>query len=278
MISSELQLAQPKLKRRWLQYSLRSLLLFVLLWAIACNWFATRMQQVRKQRDAVKVFRQFPGGVTYDYQYSGQKKAPPGPAWLRKWLGDDWFANVEVVCLGCNKKFTDAEMAHVEALPRLKVLRLYDAAITDAGMEHLKVLTQLKELSLGRTKITDAGLENIKGLKQLERLSLSGNKMITGTGLEDLEGLPQLKELRLYDAKITDAGLEHVKGLTGLQALYLDKARVTDVGLVHLQGLSQLRELSLFGTQVTGAGVKKLREALPNCKIAWEPPTPTLSE
>lgn len=42
---------------------------------------------------------------------------------------------------------------------------------------------------------------------------------------------------------------------------------VADVGLEHVKGLTNLQELDLRGTQVTEEGVKKLQEALPNCKI-----------
>ncbi|MGD0899850.1 MAG: hypothetical protein ABR915_18615 [Thermoguttaceae bacterium] len=41
----------------------------------------------------------------------------------------------------------------------------------------------------------------------------------------------------------------------------------TDAVLEHLKGLAKLQRLYLDGTKVTDEGVKKLQEALPNCKI-----------
>jgi hypothetical protein len=41
--------------RRWFQYSLRSLMLFTLLCALLCSWFAVKMEKARKQRQAVAV-------------------------------------------------------------------------------------------------------------------------------------------------------------------------------------------------------------------------------
>jgi hypothetical protein len=35
--------------------------------------------------------------------------------------------------------------------------------------------------------------------------------------------------------------------------------------------MAQLRELNLGGARVTGEGVKKLQQALPNCKIEGDP-------
>ncbi len=72
---------------------------------------------------------------------------------------------------------------------------------------------------------------------------------------------------RLENTQITDAGLEHLEGLTKLEGLWLNGTQVTDAGLVHLEGLTKLEYLYLWNTQITDEGVKKLQEALPNCKI-----------
>lgn len=66
--------------------------------------------------------------------------------------------------------------------------------------------------------------------------------------------------------RATNAGLVHLKGLTRLQTLRLYNIQVTDAGLEHLKGLTSLRDLHLLNTQVTDDGVKKIQEALPNCK------------
>ena len=57
------------------------------------------------------------------------------------------------------------------------------------------------------------------------------------------------------------------KGYVQLISLRLDDTKITDAGLVYLQGLSQLQELHIANTKVTEQGVKKLQQALPNCKI-----------
>jgi hypothetical protein len=85
--------------------------------------------------------------------------------------------------------------------------------------------------------------------------------------LSYLEALPNLKHLSLNGQAVTDDMLASVRVVDRLESLDLYNTRITDAGLEHVKGLKQLRELNLTYTQVTDKGVKKLQEALPNCKI-----------
>ena len=49
--------------------------------------------------------------------------------------------------------------------------------------------------------------------------------------------------------------------------LCLENTQISDAGLALLEGLTSLLWLYLTGTQVTDKSIKKLQEALPNCKI-----------
>ncbi len=69
--------AAVKPRRRWLQYSLRSLLIFVTLFAILCSWIATRMRYAIEQQAAVKALRKYTGIIEYDYQLQ-ETSEPPG--------------------------------------------------------------------------------------------------------------------------------------------------------------------------------------------------------
>lgn len=239
----------PALKLHWYQYSLRTLLLFVLICSILCSCVAVRMQHAKRQREAAAAIVKLGGYVRYDWQVNASGNGvpsarPPGPTWLRSLLGDDIFANVYFVCGTKDRSLiTDEAMAYLQELTNLRELDLYGTAITDAGLKNLKALTHLEVLKLSDTQITDAGLENLKGLTQL-------------------------KDLDLTDTGITDAGLENLKGLAGLQRLCLyQTTNITDAGLKHLQGLIQLKNLDLISTDVTQEGVNKLQQALPGCQI-----------
>jgi hypothetical protein len=203
---------KPRL--RWFQYSLRSLLLLMLLVSLGMSWFAVRMQRARQQKAAVEEIRNLGGDVQYDYevQQSGTplpNAGPHGPVWLRDLLGEDFFASVVDVSLPCS-------------------------SVTDAGMENLRGFTNLQTLTLGRKNVTGAGWEHLKGLTQLRTLDLPYGE-VTDAGLEHLKGLTQLQELDLGATPVTDAGLVHLKGLTKLQLLDITHTHVTDGGVKTLQ-------------------------------------------
>jgi Leucine-rich repeat (LRR) protein len=208
------QPAAPKHKLRWYQYSLRSLFILTFLVAIASSWLAVKMGQARRQKEAVEALLKLGGTVNYDYEISSEGylingAKLPGPAWLRKIIGDDFYINVN----GAN--FTLMK-------------------VTDVDLEYLEAWKQLRNLQLGRTQITDAGLEHLNGLIKLQRLDLSGTQ-ITDAGLEHLKGLKQLQLLNLVNTHITDAGLEHLQGLTQLKYVHLAATQVTDAGVAKLQ-------------------------------------------
>jgi hypothetical protein len=102
----------PKLKLRWHQFSLRSLLIFVALFAIACSCFAVKMKAARKQRAEVEKIKKRGCLVAYSCECDDDGKLANGcynisyhdaeefddrasvPKWLRKQLGDDFFYEV----------------------------------------------------------------------------------------------------------------------------------------------------------------------------------------
>ena len=229
----------PKRKRRWFQFSLRTVMVFTLICAVPCAWLGRRIEQKRRERQALEVILKLGGRVTYDYELADV--SPTGPDWLRKLLGEDFFNEI------------------VEGDFR-------GAGSTDFGLENFKAMTHLYALHLGTSSASDAGLEHLKGLTQLQVLFLDETK-VSDAGLEYLQGLTELHFLRLGETNITDAGLVNLEGLKQLQELFLNNTRVSDAGLTSLMKLTRLQILDLTGTNVTDAGVQDLQRALPNCKI-----------
>jgi hypothetical protein len=278
----------PKRRRRWFQFSLRTLLVFVLLVSIGMSWFAVKMQRARKQKEAVEVIERLGGRVEYtEYSVSGSD-------WRRRLLGDDFVRAVGLVELHSyfgdspsdedlahlgglpkleslslvSNRVTDAGLVHIGSLSTLKRLHLFSPEISDAGLIHLENLTDLRELVLTGTRITDAGLVHLEGLSKLEYLDLEGTE-VTGAGFRHLENLSALKFLVLNRTPTTDEQLAYLKQYKTLSWLELCDTQVSDSGLVYLKSLSNLRQLHLPGTQVTPQGVAQLQQELPACEIVY---------
>jgi Leucine Rich repeat len=198
----------PRRKRRWFQFSLRSLLIFTLICAIGSAWLGKRIEQKRKEREAVEAIAKFGGQVAYDYERDSPK--PPGPEWLRGLLGEDFFTRIVGVDLCCCANLTDAGLVNVKAMTQLQTLSLFFTTIGDAGVENIRGLSLLQSLDLSETQVTDAGLERLEGLTRLEELRL-GKTNITDAGLMRLKGLGQLQRLYLWDTKVTDAGIKDLQ-------------------------------------------------------------------
>lgn len=268
-------------RRRWFQFSLRSLLIFTMICAVACGWLGSRIEKKRKEREAVEAIIKLRGNAYYDYELDrgNPNHDPPGPEWLRKLLGENLFSDVSVVLLrnvakpriecvepltqlhmlrldGSN--VTDADLARLEGLINLDYLELSGTKVTDDGLEHLTGLSKLQELRLNETAVSDIGLIRLKRLTQLRELSLCATK-VTDNGLMHLKGMTNLKGLLLMDMKITDAGLANLESLTQLEWLWLARTDITDAGLEHLKGMTQLQELVLHGTNITDAGLESLK-------------------
>ena len=201
----------PKRKRRWFQFSLRTLLIFTAIAAVAVGWLGKRMEQKRNEREAMEALVKLGCYVEYDYEMEDPNAKPPGPDWLRDVLGENFFS--EVVC--------------VSVMRRPPIL-------SDSGLVNLKGLTQLQTLDLNGTKVTDAGLMHVIGLPRLDFLSLA-NTAVSDAGLPQLNGLPRLQTLNLTGTQVTDAGLARLNGLTKLQMLELHATNVTDAGVEDLQ-------------------------------------------
>lgn len=183
-----------KPKRRWCQFRLRSLFVFLTLAAIVCSWFACKMAEANRQKKAVQTIQDVGGWVRYDYEFDAggvyfEDARPPGPAWLRNLLGLDFFSYVNEVYLSY-PQVTDDDLEHLKELSEVKQLSLHGAAVTDAGLEHLREMFELRRLYLVDTQVSDAGLEYLHELTRLENLCLI-NTNVSPAGVRRLsQALP----------------------------------------------------------------------------------------
>jgi len=263
---------RPKRKRRWFQFSLRSLLIFTTAVAIACCWVERRLERKRKERAAVKRIEALSGCASYDYENAPAKagtaaREPFGPAFLRRLLGDDFFG--EVTRIGFLGGINDEQLQNVVLFAQLEELYLNTSEVTDSGLASLKPLSDLRVLFLGQTKITNEGLSNLASFTQLQRLELIDDFQITDAGIANLKSLSQLRILNLQGIQINDAGLVHLGGMARLEELDLSRTHISDAGIASLKRLKQLRSLYFYNSKITRAGLEELKNVLPNCQVFY---------
>jgi hypothetical protein len=180
-----------RLWRRYLRFSVRGLIFFVLVIGAVLGWV---VHEARVQRDAVAAIEKAGGWVSYDWGRDG-KSIPGGQPWAPRWLVDligiHYFGQVTAVGLASSST-ADATLAQVGRLTGLRFLTLPGSNVTDAGLVHLKQLTKLSRLDLRDTQVSDAGLAHLTGLTKLTRVYLFGAK-VTDSGVNELKrALPGL--------------------------------------------------------------------------------------
>src|SRR6266700_3862204 len=117
----------PKRKRRWFQFSLRTLMIFTLVVAVACAWLGRKIEQKRREREAVTAIVKLGGEAHYDYQHqlgsNGEPQLdakPTGPDWLRSLLGENFFNEVVFVPFESRVGIGDSALEQIEPLTELK--------------------------------------------------------------------------------------------------------------------------------------------------------------
>jgi len=140
----------PKPKRRWYQYSLRTLFVVMTMVACFCSWYAYEMNEAAKRRAAIEEIKTI-GGMVFYYDADIYPVMPAGgepPDWyslLRQLHGDEHLGNAISVFLD-GTQITDADLIHLKGLTELEGLYLHGTQITDAGLVHLRDLPRLEVL------------------------------------------------------------------------------------------------------------------------------------
>lgn len=279
-----------KQRRRWFQFSLRSLFVLVTVVVVLLALWRVFVEPYRVQRAVMSVLEDLDASYT----------TKSGPAWVARLI---WSDDVQVVVS----------------------VNLVDASDPNQYLEHLLRLRELETLLVGGPKFRDEHLDRIGRMKSLRRLVLDSTGVsrqrldalrarrpeltvfrserraiallkergafvetkqhkptdpiqqlvdethhsvavlvyargakISDADLEFIGTMLELKLLRLGGTGISDNGLSHLNGLLQLESLDLKNTNVSDESLRHLAGIGSLKALWLDGTGVTDYGLVRL--------------------
>ncbi len=217
-------------RRRWLQFSLRSLLVLVFACGGGLGMWSRWLEPYRRQRRLEAEVQKLGGMIdtgTVD-------------TWWARLFGSRFFSHVLEIGF-FERPQNEAWLARLRDVPHLRGLYLQDTPVSDEVLTELGQLRELKQLSLAGSGVTDSGIERLLTLDKLEVLELIG-------------------------ARITDAGVGQLVSLPSLGHLSLDDNDITEASLPHFRALPNLTRLTLSGTHIVPSA---LREALPHLD-AWE--------
>jgi hypothetical protein len=160
----------PFLVRRRFQYSLRSLMLVMLLTSVCMSGFATKRFAVKQQEEAAEAIKKLGGDVRWDgclvrnsdffsdvtdVEFINRHVAVAALQRLRDFPHLRWLALD-------GSDITDTQLKHLQCLKELQCLDLQGTGITDSGLEHIKVITSLRSVQLQNTPVTNAGVRNLQ--------------------------------------------------------------------------------------------------------------------
>lgn len=163
-------------KRRWFQFSLRTLLILITAGSLWLGWYMFRWrQQQAQQKQAAAAVRQL----------GGEAQPSLSSYSLSSVLLEQ--NNAENVFFLQEKNLQDDDLKIFTSAKMTRALYLFRNNITDRGLVHLKDLRHLGFLDLRHyKKITDEGLKHLANLKELETLILIGTK-VTPAGVNRLQ-------------------------------------------------------------------------------------------
>lgn len=253
---------------------------------IACVWLGYRVHLAGVQRAARAMVEQLGGRLTYDYEvepgdptFTLKNSNPPGPAWLRNTLGDEYFTSIVLVNIvekppadhESQQLFArlarlpslhslDLDCAHTEAetlkqvgnLSGLQRLTLYQVNAEAENLAPLGQLRELRELDL-RGNIDGDPVAHLTQLKHLDYLRLDGD-WVDGRVLASVAQCESLTRLAIECDTLSDESLTAIEGMSGLQFLSIESTGISDAALQPLQGLENLTRLVLVTSETREDG------------------------
>jgi hypothetical protein len=252
--------------RRWRQFSLRTLLLAMLVLGILFGLFAIRLQRARRQAAAVATIRALGGEVFYDFEgrYSGKDPGRPSPISksLLAWVGPDFFHEVIEVELRSENvprasQDVDRCWDAISQLNKVEGIQVYGDWINETSTEAIGRHQRLRRLFIRSAGLSDHELAPLVRLTNLETLALDQNP-ISDIGATHLSGFPKLITLGLNETHFGDEGVARVVANRKIERLYLSKTHVTDAAMVEVAKLSSLKRLTLSQTRISDRGIEHL--------------------
>jgi len=176
-----------------------------------------------------------------------------GPTGLSHMAG---LGSLEELSISSGDSLSEADLACLEPLGRLKDLHVWSKHLTDRGLASIGKLKQLESLTVF-SSVTRSALNQLNGLSRLHHLQVvvrpRRNAAKTDPADElmlDLSGLKKMKDMNLSGPPLQDSDLAFLKHLPLLESLMIQPIQpdsLTGAFLRHLRELPELNRLWVSG-------------------------------
>jgi hypothetical protein len=230
------------LKSLSLRFSLRALLLAVLLFGVLAGFAARVYHRGERQRQILIAARAAGGRAEYDFDHYKQSRWYAPARWLAPRIGADQVGNI----VDLNFQTTDisqwrpvvAKAAELQAIERFRACSM---DLNSQDLEHLVKFKQLKELEFSHVSELP-NLQPLAQLPHLERLRIRGQG-ITVANLAALQAAPRLRMLGISNTDATDEIIPLLATFPHLEELDVHDTDITPKALAGLKNSPSLRIL-----------------------------------
>lgn len=284
-------------RRPWFQFSLRTLLLAMLVFGCGLSWFADKKMKSRKAWKPIRMMQ----SDTASFALDGldRNHGWSNGNWLERQLGIDlpisprsatlWgvtsngnaiaglshLKQIESVRLEdfirpATYELIDDEMSLLSKLPMLNSLKISSNQFTGEGLRHFAGNTRIRTLDFSGSKtLSSKGISSIEFLPSLETLNMQGNGLPTGL-FTVLPRSTSIKSLDFSDTYISDYVVVELREMQNLKVLNLRRTKVTDVivGYVGYHTVfPSLKEIDVRQTRATAKGIARLKARRPQLTV-----------
>ncbi len=261
LIAAVVEWRRRRIGHIW-QFTLRELLLVMVILAVILAWWRTNHVRLQKEKDILQISEVF-NNECLEYR---------GPVFLIKLLGGrclrDFFKVTSFsLSNNPNRHVPKLDSKMSGSLPDIELLVAEEAKHAD--FEDIANLRHLTSLVLVNTVVTEADSALIARISSLERLCLY-NTSISSKGILTLQSLPRLKELFLDEVEIGAESARALAYLDNLQYLYIRESQISNSSVTYLANLTRLKQLHIQLSDIPPQECERLQMLLPHCKIIYQ--------
>jgi hypothetical protein len=265
----------PKPRRRWFQFSLRTLLVVTVLFSFTAAWYGNNYLRIKRQREATSVCLSHGCYLSYSEPSKGEdirEYAPFASAAIpakpvhttnsRIWefmFGDDNGDQLKLITIDVDQDSKKVAIDSFKQFPNLKFIRL-NGKLADGKLlrQIVNNVPRLEMLALYEGDFNAEDIQALRNLKNLRHLDLV-SRSFDDDKIKHLSELENLTHLTFNITKITSKGMEQVALLEHLEFLEFAMAgKIDDTAISKLTGLKQLRKLWLQNASITDLGLADL--------------------